>query len=110
MSVSDLREAFLSRTFAAYVDCYRCHAVLKLRRTRAITIGLSESIGVIFLGGWFGGYFLSPVAQGIYEALAAMLLLFAYVRWAPPLCGLELGTLPGQARLGQTARVDLLAD
>jgi hypothetical protein len=57
---------------------------------------LSETIGVIFLGGWFGEHFLTPVAQGIYEALAAMLLLFAYARWVPLLCRLELCTLTGE--------------
>jgi hypothetical protein len=68
VSVSDLRDEFLS-----------------LRRARAMTIGLSVTIGVCFsLGGWLVGYFLTPAAQRIGDSLATMLPFFAYV-WGAPL-------------------------
>jgi hypothetical protein len=98
VSVSDLRDAFLSRAFTSYVDCDRCHAVLKLRRARAITIGLSVVIGVIFLGGSLGEHFLTPAAQRIGGPLA-LLPFFAYIWLAPLLCRLELCSLPDQVGL-----------
>jgi hypothetical protein len=98
VSVSDIGNQFLKRTFTSPIECRSCHAFLKVRRARAMVIGWAIILGVMCLGGLLGEHFLPPSQQPISAALGMTLLWFAYAWVGPLLCTLELRTLPGQGR------------